>query len=118
MEFQKRVLLLMNYNNSKTLNENTQSLLTESVVEPVTKILRNLVGLADNELSKVINKTKPELQTLLNSSRRTADQIDDLFKSIVNPKSLAQTLIDTKGLLNNKLMITKTIFLFMTNLPV
>jgi hypothetical protein len=101
MEFQKRVLLLMNYNNSKTLNENTQSLLTESVVEPVTKILRNLVGLADNELSKVINKTKPELQTLLNSSRRTADQIDDLFKSIVNPKSLAQTLIDTKGLLNN-----------------
>jgi hypothetical protein len=91
----------MNYDNGKTLTENTQSLLNESVVEPVTKMLRQLVGLADDALSKVINKTKPELQSLLNSSRRTVDQIDDLFKSIINPKSLAQTLINNKGLLND-----------------
>jgi len=98
MDYQNRILLLMKYDNNKTLTENKQTLLTESTITPITRMLRSLVTMADETLSKVINKTKPEIETLLRKRNKTTSEIDEIFNSIQDFKSLANLLFKKYGL--------------------
>lgn len=100
MEYKNRILLLMKYNTKKTLTENKEILLTESVISPFTKLLRSLVSLADETLESVINKTKPEIEQIINKSRKTAADFDEIFNSITDFKTLASKLFYKNGIFN------------------
>lgn len=93
MELKDRILLLMKYDNSTTLKENTEKLLTEQA-NSFTKILRTLSGLADETLEKVIGKNKTEINSLIRKGRKSVAEIDDIFKSLKDTKTLATKLLD------------------------
>ena len=100
-DYKKRVLLLMNYDNRKTLTENTEKILLESAGEGLVKILRGLLSFGDETLGKVIGKTEPEIQAFARKTRYTADEIDNLFNSIKNNKLLAEELFKDFALLSS-----------------
>jgi hypothetical protein len=97
-EIHKRVLLMMKYDTNKTLSENTQQILIESPVTPIKKLVQSLVGLSDDVLETITTKTKPELQAILNKTRRNLADEDELFKSIKDFPSLATKLFRNSSL--------------------
>ena len=94
----KRVLLMMKYDTNKTLSENTQQILTEATVSPIKKLIQSLIGLSDDVLETVTTKTKPELQNILNKTRRTIADDDEIFKSIKDFPSLAVKLFKNNSI--------------------
>lgn len=97
MEYQERVLLLMKYDNNKTLTENKEELLTEAVITPLTRMLKSLVSLTDETLDDLIGKSKREITDLL-KKRKTPADVNDIFNSIKNHSELAKKLFTNEGL--------------------
>jgi hypothetical protein len=97
MKYQERVLLLMKYDNNKTLTENKEELLTEAVITPLTRMLKSLASLTDKTLDDLIGKSKSEITNLLKKRKTTAD-INDIFNSIKNHSDLAKKLFTNEGL--------------------
>ena len=101
MEYQERVLLLMNYNNKKTLTENKEELLTEAVITPLTRMLKSLISLTDEALDELIGKNKSEITNLL-KKRKTSVDVNDIFNSIKNHSELAKKLFTNEGLFSTE----------------
>lgn len=101
MEYQERVLLLMKYDNNKTLTENKEELLTEAVITPLTRMLKSLVSLTDETLDDLIGKSKSEITNLLRKRKTPAD-VNDIFNSIKNHSDLAKKLFTNEGLFTSE----------------
>ena len=100
MELRDRILLLMKYDNSTTLKENTEKLLTEQATA-FKSILRSLSGLADETLEKVIGKSRTEINNLISKrGKNAAAEIDDIFKSLKDTKTLATKLLGDYSIFN------------------
>jgi hypothetical protein len=100
MELKDRILLLMKYDNSTTLTENTEKLLTEQATA-FKSILRSLSGLADETLEKVIGKSRSEINSLISKrGKNAAAEIDDIFKSLKDTKTLATKLLNDYSIFN------------------
>jgi hypothetical protein len=90
----------MKYDNSTTLTENTEKLLTEQATA-FKSILRSLSGLADETLEKVIGKSRSEINNLISKRGKTAtSEIDDIFKSLKDTKTLAAKLLNDYSIFN------------------
>lgn len=101
MEYQEKVLLLMKYDNNKTLTENKEELLTEAVITPLTRMLKSLVSLTDETLDDLIGKSKSEITNLLRKRKTPAD-VNDIFNSIKNHSDLAKKLFTNEGLFTSE----------------
>lgn len=101
MKYQERVLLLMKYDNNKTLTENKEELLTEAVITPLTRMLKSLVSLTDETLDDLIGKSKSEITNLLRKRKTPAD-VNDIFNSIKNHSDLAKKLFTNEGLFTSE----------------